>query len=342
MATTPIDFDDEADRFYSNLETGITIHDAETGDIYFANEYAEEVYGYETEALNTTDIIDISAGSPSKTEFIERIRAAAGGQPQEFEWRIKRPSGEIQWIEMSISKLPVGDESYVIAVIRNIDEYKMKLRHFYLLNRIVRHNFRNKLQIVSGRFAQIDDEPGENEIFDQIRRAIAELVKLTGWVNRITSLNGEEKNMDRVSIHRLLEDEVKKYKNKYPTISWELDTENVYIDANPLLKRAFHELIDNAVRHNPHEDLAITVSARENFSDQQIDIKIIDTGQPIPEIEVTPLLNGDESDQLAHGENIGLWEVQTIISRHQGILQLTENTTERTVIEITLPLADPR
>jgi K+-sensing histidine kinase KdpD len=109
-----------------------------------------------------------------------------------------------------------------------------------------------------------------------------------------------------------------------------------------LLQRAFHELIDNAVKHNSHENLDITVSASENIADQQIDVQIIDTGQPIPDIEITPLLGGDEPDQLKHGENVGLWEVQTIINQHQGILRLKENNPERKIIELTLPLADPQ
>ena len=342
MATTSFDFGDEANRFISKLETGITIHDAETGDIYFANEYAEELYGYDTDDLTTLDIIDITADSLSKADFLDQIQAAAAGRSQQFEWRIQRPSGEIQWIEIRLSEFTVDETSYVIAVVRDIDDFKMKLRHFHLLNRIVRHNFRNKLQIVSGRFNQIDNRTDDTKIFDHMRRAIAELVKLTNWVNRITSLSGEEKNMDRVNIRTILEAEVEKYERKHPDINWTLDSENVYIDANPLLQRAFHELIDNAVQHNDHEDLEITVTASENFADQQIDIQIIDTGQPIPDIEITPLLSRQEPDQLKHGKSVGLWEVQTIINRHQGLLRLKENNTERKVIEITLPLADPQ
>jgi PAS domain S-box-containing protein len=342
MTTASFDFDDEADQFYSSLEVGVTVHDPTTGDVHYANEYAEDVYGYPEEKLSTIDIVDISTDSLSKAGFIEQIRAAAAGQPQQFEWRVTRPSGEILWIEMRLSELSVGEQSYVIAVIQNIDDYKMKLRHFYLLNRIIRHNFRNKLQIVSGGFSQIDKQSNGNKIFDQMRRAIAELVRLTSWVNKITSLTGAEKNTDRVNVRTLLEREVKKYRANYPAINWELTSEAVYIDANPLLQKAFHELIDNAVRHNDHEGLDITVTASENIASQQIDIRIIDTGQPIPDIEITPLLNSDEPDQLKHGDKIGLWEVQTIINRHQGILKLKENNTERKVIEVTLPLADPK
>ena len=342
MTTASFDFDDEADQFYSSLEVGVTVHDPATGDIYYANEHAEDVNGYPEEKLSTIDIVDINVNSPSRSEFIKQIRAAATGRPQQFEWRVTRPSGEVLWIEMRLSELSVDEQSYVVAVIQNIDDYKMKLRHFYLLNRIIRHNFRNKLQIVSGGFSQIDKQANGNEIFDRMRRAISELVRLTSWVNKITSLTGAEKNTDRVNIQTLLEREVNKYRSNYPRINWEVTSETVYIDANPLLQKAFHELIDNAVRHNDHEGLDITVTASENVASQQIDIQIIDTGQPIPDIEITPLLSDREPDQLKHGGNIGLWEVQTIINRHQGMLKLKENNTERKIVEITLPLADPK
>jgi len=342
MTTSSFEFDDEADQFYSTLEVGVTVHDSTSGDICYANEYAEDVYGYPAEKLRTIDIVDVGTDSLSKSKFIKQIRAAAAGHPQQFEWRVTRPSGEILWIEMRLSELSVEDQSYVIAVIQNIDEYKMKLRHFHLLNRIVRHNFRNKLQIVSGGFSQIDRQYDGTKVFDQMRRAITELVRLTNWVNKITSLTDDEENTDRVNVQTMLETEVEKYRSNYPDINWELAGEDVYIDANPLLQKAVHELIDNAVRHNPHEELDITVSASENVADQQIDIRIIDTGDPIPDIEVAPLLHNEEPDQLKHGSKIGLWEVQTIVNRHQGILKLAENSTDRTVIEITVPLADPK
>lgn len=342
MTNSSVEFEDKADQFYSSLEVGVTVHDAETGSICYANDYAEDVYGYPTEKLSTIDITDVSTDSLSKSGFIKRIHAAAEGHTQQFEWRIRRPSGEVLWIEMCLSELAVEDQSYVLAVVRNIDEYKMKLRHFHLLNRIIRHNFRNKLQIVSGGFAQVDRQYDGTKVFDQMRRAIGELVKLTSWVNKITSLNGAEQNKDRINVCDLLEKEVAEYRANYPEISWEVESETVCIDANPLLQDAVHELIDNAVRHNSHEDLEITISASENEVDQQIDIRIIDTGQPIPDIEITPLLNSEEPDQVKHGDKIGLWEVQTIVNRHQGILKLKENSTDRKVIQITLPLADPK
>ncbi|TQQ80920.1 PAS domain-containing sensor histidine kinase [Halonotius terrestris] len=340
MTESQFDFDDEAAHFYSSLEVGITIYDAETGDIRYANAYAEELYGYQKEQLNRVNVGDLSPDSISESDFRKRIRAAADGQPQEFEWRIKRPSGEIIWLEMRLSQLSVDNQSHVIAVIRDISDYKMEVRHLHLLNRIISHNFRNELQVVQSSFNHIHGEKN-NKILNRMRRAIAELVDLTSWVNALTSLN-RDKQPKKVNVCELLTNRIEKYRTEYPDINWEINCENVYIEANQPLQKAFDELIENAIRHNSHEDLDITVSASENIADQQIDIQIMDTGQPIPDMEIQPLLGGYDPDPLEHAKNIGLWEVQTIINSHQGKLTLKENNPERKIIEITLPLADPK
>lgn len=340
MSGSEFDFGDEAARFYGSLDVGITIHDAETGEIQYANEYAEDLYGYPKAKLSSINIVEVSPDSIAKSDFRKRIRAAANGQSQRFEWRIKRPSGEIIWIELRLSALSVGDRSYAIAVIRDISEYKMEVRHLHLLNRIISHNFRNELQVVQSTFNHIHGQTND-KILNRMRRAIAELVDLTSWVNALTSPNKEQKHT-KINVCELLTKRVEQYKKEYPEINWDVTCENVYIEANQPLRKAFDELIENAVRHNSHDNLDITVSARENSTDQQIDIRISDTGDPIPDMEIRPLLDGYDPDPLEHGKNTGLWEVQTIINSHQGMLTLKENSPERKIIEITLPLADPQ
>jgi len=340
MTESTSTFADEAAHFYSSLDAGITIHDTETGSIRYANKHAENICGYTKEELNNSTIGRLNPGSVTQSEFLKRLRAAANGHSQQFEWRLRRPSGEIIWIEMRLSKLTINDQRYVIAAVRDISDHKMDLRYLRLMNRLVNHSFRNKLQIIQGSFNQIDTQRND-KLFNGIRRAIAELVDLTNWANAITSLNDAEKDQ-KISVRQLLSNIVKEYKDKYPEINWEFECENVFIMGDKSLQRAFDELIDNAVRHNSHDNLDIMVSASENMADQQIDIKIIDTGEPIPDIEAQPLIHGYDPDPLEDAEKVGLWEVQTIIDTHQGLLTLEENTPELKMMKVSLPLADPQ
>lgn len=341
MADIPGASDEAISNLYDSLEVGITLHEPETGAIQYANEYAEQIYGYSQSELSTMTVADMISTASSNSEPAQRLQDAANGDPQHVKWRIDKPSGEISWVEIRLSDLTVGEQSYVVAVIQDISESKMDKRHLRLLMRITRHNFRNQLNILKGTFVQIDKRIGESEILDRMRRSISSLMNLTSWINTVNSLNRGEKNTKKVNLCNLLENRVDEYRTNYPEINWEFDCETCYIDADSTIQKAFDELIDNAVRHNSHDDLSIHINVSENPIDQQIDVRVIDTGEPIPDIEIKPLRDGYEPDPLQHGENIGLWEVQTIINSHRGGLSIEENHTDRKAIEVTLPLADP-
>ena len=145
---------------FDSLEVGILLHDPETGDVCFANEFAEELYGYSEDELVGMNVAEFSSESFSQTEAQQRIQAAADGQSQRFEWRNKRSSGELYWVEVRLSAITIDDTPYVVALVRDISEYKLNLRHLRVLTRITRHNLRNKLNAIDGFFDQLDIDDG--------------------------------------------------------------------------------------------------------------------------------------------------------------------------------------
>lgn len=332
MVTPPNHFD--------KLEVGILLHDSQTGNILYANTFAEEIYGYSKEELTSMDVADFSSASFSRAEATQRIQAAAEGHSQQFEWRNKRSTGELYWVEVRLSDLTIDETTYVVALVRDITEYKMSLRHLRVLTRITRHNLRNKLNIIDGYLNQIDHEEANSSVIKRIKRNVSELLDLTGWIDSIKSVNRAETQNKACDISQLVAEIGEPYQKEYPEITWKLDCQHAYATVDSTLRTAVDELIDNAVKHNPHENLEISVSVREHPDDKQISICVTDTGRPIPEIEIEPLVSGYDPDPLEHGEGIGLWEVQTIINAHRGRLSINENSTDQKTIEITLPQTD--
>ena len=324
---------------FDGLEVGILVHDPETGEIRYVNEFATELYGYNKAELVGMDIVEISSASFSQAEAHQRIRAAADGEPQRFEWRNRRSTGELYWVEVRLSEITIQGTSYVVALVRDISEYKLNLRHLRVLARITRHNLRNKLNAIDGFFDQLDiDDAGSNsEVVGRIRRNINGLLNLTNWIDTVKSATKVAPSAKTRNICQLVADIGKTYRREYPTITWQFDCEETYATADSTLRTAIDELIDNAVTHNPHEELAITVSVTERPDDGQVRICIEDTGRPIPEVEVEPIVGGYEPDPLEHGDGIGLWEVQTIVNAHGGRLSIAANSVERTAVEIVLP-----
>jgi len=332
---------DAAPRQLDSLEIGALVHDPETGRVLYANEYTEQIYGYSQEELMGMGVEEFSSESFSQTEAIQRIQAAAGGSSQQFEWRNKRSTGELYWVEVRLSDITIKDETYVIAIVQDITEYKMTLRHLRVLTRITRHNLRNKLNVISGFFEEFDvgGHPSDRNICDRINRNIEELLDLTKWIDTVKSAARIDQPTETCDISQMVQKLGEQYQRANENITWHIECKEAVVSANPKIKVAIEELINNAVQHNPHDELDITLSVAESEVDEQALIQVIDTGQPIPDIEIEPIAGGYDPDPLEHGEGIGLWEVQTIVNAHGGRLSVKENGLERKVIEIALPRA---
>lgn len=324
---------------FDAVEAGILLHDSQTGEILYVNSFAEEVYGYSKGELQNMGVADFSADSFSEAEALQRIQAAADGNPQQFEWRNKRPSGELYWVEVRLSEVTIDEKSYVIAWVQDITGHKMSLRYLRVLTRITRHNLRNKLNIIEGALEFVDKQTTDSEMLDRIRRSVSELLTLTGWVDTIKSINRRETTAHSLDISEVVTELGSKYESKYPEITWQFDCAEAIVSADSTLRRAIDELITNAVQHNPHDGLEISLTVTEYPTDNQVCIRITDTGIQIPEVEIEPFESGYDPNPLEHSERIGLWEVQTIINTHRGRLSIEENTSEQKTIAIWLPRA---
>lgn len=327
---------------FDSLEIGVLLHDPETGRILYANGYAEDIYGYAQEELRGMDVGAFSSELFSQAEAIQRIQAAVDGASQQFEWRNKRPTGELYWVEIRLSDITINDEVYVIALVRDITEYKMTVRHLRVLTRITRHNLRNKLNVISGFLEEfdVDHRDTERQIYDRITRNVKELLDLTQWIDTVKSATRITTPVETCDIAQMVREIGERYQRENEDIRWQVACEEVVVSADPKIKSAIEELVENAVQHNPHDGLEIMLSVTaSDADDEQALIRVVDTGQPIPEIEIEPIASGYEPDPLEHGEGIGLWEVQTIIEAHGGRLSVKENSLDRKMIEVALPRA---
>lgn len=104
----------------------IFVHDIETGAILDANRKACELHGCTLDELKALGVGGISDGEPPfDLEHAQAyVRRAAEGEPQRFEWLVRRKTGERFWVEVSLHRVRILGEARILASVRNIDERK--------------------------------------------------------------------------------------------------------------------------------------------------------------------------------------------------------------------------
>ena len=110
---------------YESVNDAIFVHDIETGEIVDVNPRMCEMMGCTREQALQMRVGDFSVGETFNDESaLHRIRLAAGGRPQIFEWLNKRLDGTTLWVEVNLKRATIGGEDRVLAVVRDISERK--------------------------------------------------------------------------------------------------------------------------------------------------------------------------------------------------------------------------
>ena len=180
----PVQSSDSLPADYEQLHVGVALYDPATARVLDANGRLETLLGYATATLKRLTVDEYSANTYdySCTRLRRRFLAAADGDSQAFRWRIKRGDGTLVWVQVHLSGLTLDDERRVLAEVRDIEAYTTASRRVGLLSRIMRHNLRNDLTVISGRAERIaaTDDPG------QVRRHVEKIHETASDIDRMT------------------------------------------------------------------------------------------------------------------------------------------------------------
>jgi PAS domain S-box-containing protein len=96
----------------------------QTGAILDANERACALHGCTIDELRTLGFGGISGGMPpmDAAEGLHRLRRAAAGSKERFDWVMKRCSGEGLRVEVLLNPVDVGGARRVLSNVRDLTE----------------------------------------------------------------------------------------------------------------------------------------------------------------------------------------------------------------------------
>jgi PAS domain S-box-containing protein len=202
-----------------------------------------------------------------------------------------------------------------------------------VLNRVLRHNLRNKMSVIRG-YTQIMADRVDNETIGEISlRNIDRLIDLgkkAGELDRVIASTEESVETDVAALVRELADEVQQ---DHPNASISVRSdEQIVADLLPSFERAITELVENAAKHGGAAPaITITVTRVPNA----VEISVSDDGPGLDQHEIDVFEAGSETP-LTHGSGLGLWLVYWIVTNHDGSIDATAGD-DGTTVTVTVP-----
>lgn len=329
-------------------------------------------------------IVDINAAatvffSANPTELSGRQLASelpdlaetvpAAGERAQTETRLER-DGAVRYYDVRITPLfrSYGVVSGHLVSLRDVTNRRQREQRIDVLNRLLRHNIRNEMNVVQGNADLLSDsvDPSERDRIDRIVRTVDDIVDRSNKIGRVSeALESERARPIRLS--GLLETVVAEARDRHPEADITLSCPDVcWVDGSPALTLAFEELLDNAVEHgstNPasharqgavehgstgtqnagrsddavaHSEEGPNVDITVTVRDDGVAVRVSDDGPGIADHERAVILAGEETP-LQHGSGVGLWLVKWVVRNVGGTLSFVDGP--GTTVEVELPAA---
>jgi signal transduction histidine kinase len=212
-----------------------------------------------------------------------------------------------------------------------------------VLNRIIRHDIRNKMVLVQG-FAELltDSVDGEDrDNLEKILESSQEVVEITKEAHVVAEAlaNNNEISLQSFDLRASLETELNQVRRIYSDATVTVDGEipDVTVRANEFLSSVFRNVLANAVVHNDSATPTVVVST--STTADTVTVKVADNGPGLP-AAIRETVAGPSEDGLKdsagkeHG--IGLRLVSSLVDQYDGALEVTDNDPTGTVVSIQL------
>jgi len=309
-------------RLVESLQEAVVVIDWD-GRILDANASAEGLLGASPPDLIGTALatpldglagVDLSPG----TSGTVMLQTAKGRRP----------------FQLSVSAVEPADteadgEPVARAVLlRDVTDKRTREQRLSVLNRVLRHNVRNKLDVILAHADRIDDENHRHSIRDSVSDLMSVSQKARDAESVMTDLSAVTSKMDLVTTIREV---ISEAQTNYPDAEISLSApDSVQVTSHQsIVNRLAYELIENAIVHSTESD---DVEIHIFLDDRETPVlRVEDTGPGLPDHERELLTEADET-QLNHGLGVGLWFVKWAVTQLGASLTVERATAEGTVI----------
>jgi PAS domain S-box-containing protein len=332
-------------RAIEKAPIGISISDPTQADnpLTYVNEAFVELTGYSREAATGRNCRFLQGENTDPERVAEIRRAIDAEQPVSVELRNYRKDGTEFWNRLDIAPVHDDDGEVVnwVGFQQDITGRKQRENQLSVLDRVLRHNLRNDMNVIRGWAEQIQavSEGDAAAYADRILDTSDQLLTAVEKERAITEILTERPHHQTLDLCIAVEQTVAAVERDYPDASITVSCpDGVTVSASTELDRAIRELLDNAVAHSDRERPTVSVTVAPGS--EMVRLAIADDGPPIPEMERGVLAGERERTPTYHGSGLGLWLVNLIVTRSGGQVTCEPREPRGNVVRLLLPRAE--
>ncbi|WP_436903389.1 PAS domain-containing protein [Halovenus halobia] len=305
----------------------------ENREYLFANPQYCAYHGLDQESIRG---VNSQRVTPDKI-VTDNVDRALDGETVKYKMTRDHADGSQRILDVRYYPLGTGDDNAgFVAVLRDVTEREERARQLRVVDRVLRHNLRNDLTVISleaERIAAGASGPVADSA-EGIQNHAEELLTTSTKSRAITDVLSEQP--DRVSIDATdvltqgasnVDDGV--------AVTLDIPDREVLVSAVTGLRKAVDELVTNAVAHNDQSDPSVDLSLEED--EQSVVLRVADNGPGMAEMDRDVLESGRAIEDLYHGSGLGLWLVYWTVQRSGGSITVRDRTPRGTVVELELP-----
>jgi PAS domain S-box-containing protein len=268
--------------------------------------------------------------------------------------------GEVRYYDVRVSSLSRahGVVSGLVVSLRDVTDRRQREQRLDVLNRLLRHNLRNDLNVVRGSAELLRPAvpDAEHRRIDQITSTVDGLVATSDKIGRIADTLDDDRR-GAVDLEATVEGVASEVWECHPAaeIGVEVnaadDRRPVIAEAGPSLWTAVEELLTNAAEHGatagddsgstaggPDAGGTVTVCITDAPAEDRVRFDVSGDGPGIDEQDIGAITSGEETP-LRHTSGVGLWLVKWIIRGYGETLSFAVD--DGTTVTVWLPRTGP-
>lgn len=277
----------------------------------------------EIEGKSPEDVLDEEDAEEVKKRYRECYYKR---EPISYDIKLNLPAGGKYW-DTKLTPVIVDDEvKLIVGAARDITEEKEAKEREEFLHTLLRHDIRNKVQVVHGYLQLLEEDESlsdkSREFLEKALKGNKEGIELMQKLRLM--LKAKEEKKEVVDLISTVEEAVNASKSVVKNKSMEINLEcleEVEVLGGPLLEQVFTNLIENSAFHSKGDEIRISCEINE----QEVVCIIEDDGIGIPDKIKDEIFERGFTTDKDGGSGLGMFLVKMLLNSYDGSIEVKDS-----------------